>query len=113
MEHHMTLYERPFELIKNQQKTIEIRLNDEKRQRIAIGDLITFSKLPEKNEKLTVEVMDKYLFESFEQLYHAFDFFLFGCQGYTMKRMLEGTYEIYTPEQEKKYGVLGIKIRLI
>ena len=113
MEHIMTLFEEPFNKIINKQKNIEVRLNDEKRQNIRIGDLITFYKLPEKTERVTVKVLEKFSFGSFEQLYSKFDFSLFGCQRYTMNRMLNETYDIYTKEQEKKYGVLGIKISLI
>lgn len=113
MEHEMTLFEAPFNNIRNKQKSIEVRLNDTKRQNVSVGDIITFYKLPEKTERITVEVLDKYQYEDFEQLYSKFDFSLFGCQGYTMKRMIDETYDIYTMEQEKKYGVLGIKISLI
>jgi ASC-1-like (ASCH) protein len=113
MEHIMTLFEEPFNKIKNRQKNIEVRLNDEKRQNIRVGDLITFYRLPEKTERVTVKVSEKFAFESFKQLYGKFDFPLFGCQGYTMNRMMNETYDIYTNEQQKKYGVLGIKISLI
>ncbi|MBU3175902.1 hypothetical protein KPL47_05920 [Clostridium estertheticum] len=63
------------------------------------------------SQKLTVQVLDKYAFENFEQLYSNFDFSLFGCHDYTMKRMIDETYDIYTKEQG--YGALGIKICLI
>ena len=46
MLHEMKLNENPFERMKNGTKTIEFRLNDEKRKKIKIGDKITFSKLP-------------------------------------------------------------------
>lgn len=113
MEYEMSLFEEPFNMIKEGRKVIEVRLNDKKRQNIRVGDLITFYKLPQKTERLTVKVLDKYLFEKFEQLYDNFDFYLFGCEGYTMKRMVGETYEIYTKEQEEKYGALGIRICLI
>lgn len=35
----------------------------------------------------------------------------FGCAGYSMDRMLAGTYAIYTREQESEYGVLEIGIK--
>lgn len=51
MEHSMKLYVEPFEAVRNNRKTIEIRLNDEKRQSIKIGDTIVFTNIesPEKN----------------------------------------------------------------
>ncbi len=54
MQHSMKLLPAPFEKIESGQKTIEIRLFDEKRQELQIGDTIEFSKLPDLNEKLTV-----------------------------------------------------------
>jgi ASC-1-like (ASCH) protein len=112
MRHEMTLFKEPFNKIRDKQKSIEVRLNDEKRQNIKVGDIITFYKLPQKTETVTVKVLDKLPFERFEQLYRSFDFSLFGCQGYVMKRMIDETYDIYTREQEEKYGALGIKISL-
>lgn len=44
----MRLHKEPFELIKNGSKTIELRLYDEKRQMINLGDTIT----------LKIEVME-------------------------------------------------------
>ena len=38
----MQLHPEPFELIKNGNKTIELRLLDEKRKRIRKGDIILF-----------------------------------------------------------------------
>ena len=42
MTHRMNLYNDSFNMIKNGYKTIEMRLNDEKRQTIKIGDTIEF-----------------------------------------------------------------------
>ena len=58
MLHKMKLNESPFERIKNGTKTIEFRLYDEKRQKIKVGDKIEFSKLPDLDEKILVEVLD-------------------------------------------------------
>ena len=43
MLHCMKLNRDPFEKIKSGSKTIEMRLFDEKRQRISVGDFIEFS----------------------------------------------------------------------
>ena len=69
MLHKMKLNEGPFERIKNGTKTIEFRLYDEKRRQIKIGDKIEFSKLPELQEKIVVEVLDIYKDETFENLF--------------------------------------------
>ncbi|WP_069650117.1 ASCH domain-containing protein [Caloranaerobacter ferrireducens] len=113
MEHFMRLFEEPFELIRSKKKIIEIRLNDEKRQKVKIGDIITFSKLPDCEERLRVKVLGLLHYYTFEQLYEDIPFSHFGCEGKSMKWMLEKTYEIYTKEQEEKYGALGIRIEVI
>lgn len=41
--HKMILYPDAFELIENGSKKVEMRLNDEKRQKLTIGDLIIFT----------------------------------------------------------------------
>ena len=41
--HNMKLNPYPFEMIKSGQKTIELRLLDEKRQLIKVGDTIVFT----------------------------------------------------------------------
>ena len=69
MLHKMKLNESPFERIKNGTKTIEFRLYDEKRQQIKIGDKIEFSKLPDLQEKLIVDVIDLYREDTFENLF--------------------------------------------
>ena len=69
MLHKMKLNESPFERIKNGTKTIEFRLFDEKRQQIKVGDQIEFSKLPDLQEKLLVDVSKLYREDTFEELF--------------------------------------------
>lgn len=108
MTHEMKLQESPFERIKNGTKTIEFRLFDEKRQKIKIGDKIEFSKLPDLEEKILVEVLDLYKDVSFEELFKkVFD------DEEEVKRKTQSMLQYYSHEQEKEYGVLGIKIKLI
>ncbi len=108
MLHKMKLNERPFEQIKNGTKTIEFRLYDEKRKQIKIGDKIEFSKLPDMTEKLLVEVLDLYREESFEKLFRK----LFTDEEEIVEKV-KGMYRFYSQEEQNKYGVLGIKIKVI
>lgn len=109
MIHIMKLQESPFERIKNGTKTIEFRLYDEKRRKIKIGDKIEFSKLPELKEKIVVEVLDLYKDVSFEELFKK----VLDEDSEEIKRKVNSMLQYYTHEQEKEYGVLGIKIKLI
>lgn len=51
MEHSMKLNVEPFEAIRNHRKTVEIRLNDEKRQKVKIGDTIVFTNIDDSEKK--------------------------------------------------------------
>lgn len=62
----MKLQESPFERIKSGTKTVEFRLYDEKRSKINIGDQINFSKLPDLQETILVDVLDLYRDNTFE-----------------------------------------------
>ena len=108
MLHRMKLNESPFERMKNGTKTIEFRLFDEKRQKIKIGDKIEFSKLPELKEKILVEVLDIYKDRSFEQLFKK----IFN-DNEEIERKTQSMLQYYSHEQEKEYGVVGIKIKLV
>ena len=107
MLHKMKLNESPFERIKNGTKTIEFRLFDEKRQQIKVGDQIEFSKLPNLQEKLLVDVVELYREETFENLFRK----LYTDEEEISKKT-KAMYEIYSSEKEQKYGILGIKIKI-
>lgn len=113
MKHCMSLNPEPFEMIRLGKKTIELRLNDEKRQKIKIGDEIEFADLQSNCKMLTV-VEDIYKFSSFDELYKNLP--LSEC-GYTQEELSTAKASdmdvYYSKEKQKKYGVLGIKIQVI
>ncbi|MFJ7667384.1 ASCH domain-containing protein [Lysinibacillus sp. NPDC097195] len=111
MEHQMGIYDNFFSSIKEGEKTVEVRLNDEKRRKIKVGDTIKFICLPSKNETLHVQVTALRKYDTFEEMYKDIPFKAFDCEGWTMKEMLDSTYEIYTSNQEKQWGTLAITIQ--
>ena len=108
MIHKMKLQESPFERIKNGTKTVEFRLYDEKRSKIKIGDQIEFSKLPDLQETILVDVLDLYREDTFENLFKK----LFTDED-EIKKKTKSMYQYYSHDEEKQYGVVGIKISLI
>lgn len=113
MTHTMQLQPSPFEMIRNGTKTIELRLFDEKRKKIRIGDTISFTNTVSK-EILTVKVLELYVFDSFETLYSQLP--LPEC-GYTEDDVATASPEdmkAYYPEElQKQYGVVGIRVALL
>lgn len=100
-----------YNLLKSGKKVVELRLFDEKRQQIKIGDEIVFSNLSDTNDSFIAQVINLYRAESFDKL----------CQiitpaqaGFTSKEeLITVLQEFYTPDSQQKYGVLGIEIQKI
>ena len=109
--HEMKLDNKPFELIKNGSKTIEMRLYDEKRQSIKIGDIIEFTnRLTE--EKIKVEVLALHKFANFTKMYANFNKVLLGYKEDEEANPLD-MEKYYSKEEQTKYGVVGIEIKKI
>ena len=106
----MKLHYAPFEMIKSGEKTIELRMFDEKRRLLEIGEKIVFTDTAT-GEKLTKTVLKLHTFDSFDELYKALP--LLQC-GYTKENI--GTAHprdmeaYYSADQQKKYGVIGIEL---
>jgi ASC-1-like (ASCH) protein len=111
MVHQMGLFGEYFDSIKKGKKMVEVRLNDDKRRKIKIGDTIEFIKVPEKNETLSVQVAELRVYDTFKEMYEDIPFKDFDCESWTLEEMIDGTYEVYNPEQEKQWGTLAISMK--
>ncbi len=113
-KHRMTLNPIPMNSIRNGNKTIELRLYDEKRQKISVGDVIKFVNSKNITDTLCVMVEDLFIFDSFDELYKNLP--LLEC-GYTKDNVDQASPRdmdsYYSREKQSKYGVIGIKISLI
>ena len=113
MEHILKLRPKYFDYINNGTKRIELRLYDEKREKIDIGDTIIFKKEPELIDIIKVKVIGLYRCDSFENLFKDFNISIMADISMTKKELLSVLEEFYTIEEQKKYGVLGIRIEKI
>ena len=113
MEHEMKLQPEYYNFIVNGTKRIEIRLYDEKRQQIKIGDIIEFLKEPELNESFNAKVVGLLRYNSFEEMFKDFDISILSDDSMTKDELISVLEQFYTKEKQEKYGVLGIRIELI
>ena len=106
----MNLVPSAFKKIEDGSKTIELRLNDEKRQRINVEDNVVFNCCSTK-DIITAQVSGLHKFSGFKELYNALP--LERC-GYTVAELDTAHYtdmeQYYSKEQIKKYGALGIEL---
>lgn len=112
MKHEMKLQPKYYEYILNGTKRIEIRLFDEKRQQIKIGDEICFFKEPNLDEAFNAKVMGLLRYNSFEDMFKDFDISILADKSMTKEELIDVLEEFYTKEKQNKYGVLGIRIEL-
>lgn len=108
--HQLHLNPQSFSYIASGQKTVENRLFDEKRGLYVVSDTLTFIN-NETNEKIHATIVGLHRAPSFKALFK-----LTETQGkystVNIDELLTGTALHYTPQQEKRYGVVGIEFIL-
>lgn len=111
--HEMSLRPKPFAAIASGTKRYELRLHDEKRRRIRVGDELLFTCTVDNRQVLT-RVTGLHIFDSFAALYAALP--LTEC-GYTPENVCRADPRdmeaYYAPEKQKQYGVLAIELQRV
>ena len=110
MNYTFNIRKKYFDLIKNKEKMIELRLFDEKRKLIKINDIITFIG-SETKEELKAKVINLYKAKNFEKLSQIIDIEKTGFKS--LEELIINISEFYTVEKINSFGVLGIEIELL
>ncbi|MEE5994609.1 MAG: DUF1810 family protein [Oscillospiraceae bacterium] len=111
MNYAMKLNPEPFDAVKAGYKTIELRLNDEKRQKLEIGDNITFHRIDEPSETVTKKITALHHFADFEELFQKLPLLKCGYTPFTWQEAKPEQMEsFYSKEQQAKYHVVGIEL---
>jgi ASC-1-like (ASCH) protein len=100
MKHEMNLQPKYYDFIKNGTKRIELRLYDEKRSKINIGDIIEFNK--SENDKIMTKVVGLLRYSSFEKLFDDFNISILSDSSMTKQELLDVLNKFYTPLEQKK-----------
>lgn len=113
MIHKMKLQAKYFEYMINGTKRIEIRINDEKRQLIKIGDIIEFERFSELNDSFKTRVVELIRYNNFDELVKDFDISILADKSMTKSELINELIQFYSEEKQQKYGVLAIRIKLM
>lgn len=111
MKHEMKLKVKPFKLIKSGNKTIELRLYDEKRQLIKAGDEILFTCIDD-NSHVICKVLCLHMFPNFKTLYLQFPKEKMGYEE-NEPCSYKDMEVYYSKTEQQQFGVVGIEIELI
>lgn len=113
MHHEMSLRPGPFGKIADGSKRYELRLHDEKRRLISVGDTITFT-CTEDERSVQVRVVSLHPFASFTELYAALPLTECGYTAESAKTADPRDMEAYyPPEKQARYGVLAIGVERV
>ena len=108
MTHYMNLWNDSFQAIKEGWKTIEMRLNDEKRSVINIDDAIEFTNTATQ-EKMLCKVTNIYKYPDFAELYRNHSKLSIGYKN-DEEADPDDMLLYYTRDDIKKYGVVGLEL---
>lgn len=107
----MRLEKKPFELLKSGKKVWEIRLNDDKRKCVGVGDEIVFMKRPELEERLPMIVEEKVPFTNVQRLLDKIDLSEIGDYGNELE-FIQQLMTHYTPGEMNEKGLIAFRVRL-
>lgn len=109
--HKMSVKEKYYNLLKSGRKTIELRLLDDKRRKIKIGDEIEFSNVSNTNETFLAQVINLHKAPDFETLCFKIDVQQAGFLSEV--ELLKSLGEFYSIQQQKEFGVVGIEVKIL
>ncbi len=98
-----------FELVKNGKKDIEVRLNDEKRQQLKVGDHLVFLKRPDEIEKVEATVKELKYFNNFKEVADYYEMERIHQPHLTKEEYVLDMQRFYSKEEQEKYGVVCIR----
>lgn len=111
-QHEMRLHAESFEKIKNGSKSIELRLYDEKRRQIKVGDAILFANRLN-GDTVACRVVGLCVFENFAALVKALGAEPCGWTTGNPENPDAGMERYYPKEEIEKHGALGIVLEII
>jgi ASC-1-like (ASCH) protein len=108
----MQLNDEPFFQMQKGEKTVELRLYDEKRKTVKVGDEILFVRRANQSESVMTKVRALHIYPSFADLFSTPLFEKAGLSG-TREDALLTMRKFYGEADENRFGVVGIEIVLL
>lgn len=102
-----------FEVVKYGTKNVEVRVNDEKRRKLKIGDNITFLKRPDDIEKMDAVIEDLVYYKDFNDLVLDYTMDELYLKDYSKEDFINLLKRFYSDDEINKYGVVAIKFKII
>lgn len=107
----MRLDRRDFDRMKAGAKTWEIRLNDEKRKGIAVGDEIVFMRRPELEDRLPMIVEERLFFSDLQRLLDKVPLKEIAPEGMSEVEWIQSFMTHYRPDELVTHGIVAFKVK--
>lgn len=112
MIYEMKLTNKYYNYILDGTKRIELRLYDEKRRKIKIGDKIKFINKDNLNKYFYVKVIGILRYDTFDDLFNDFDISILASNNISKDELKIDLEKFYSKEKQEKYGVVGLRFIL-
>ena len=113
MEMRLHLHPEVFDVVASGNKNVEIRVNDEKRRQLKVGDTLVFLKRPDDVETITAKITKLVTFDTFLAVLDSYDMKRIYLETTTPEEYIALLKQFYTDEEESKYGVVAIEFEII
>jgi ASC-1-like (ASCH) protein len=109
--HRLRLDASPFAQVKSGTKTFEIRLHDNKRQQLSVGDVIVFWNKEEPTNETMMSVVSLVIHPTFIELFRAVPPELSGWPSGTAPQVAANRMrEFYSAGDEARWGAIAIQL---
>lgn len=105
------IYNEVYDEIASGKKTIEFRLLNKKTESIKQGDEIQLKVLNNEDKYILVEVTNKYIYDSLEELWNHKEI-MSNTLNYSKKEFINVFYNIFGKEKVDNSKIVGIEFKL-
>ncbi len=102
-----------FDIVSSKDKDVEIRLNDEKRRKLNIGDKLVFLKRPDDKESIKAVITNLVYFNNFQEVVNYYDMKRIYLDNTSSEDYINLMKRFYNDEEVEKYGIIAIEFKLI
>ena len=109
MEMIVHLHKEVFDIVQDGIKDVEVRLNDEKRRKLSVGDRLVFISRENYIDKITAIVKKLVYFKDFVEVTNTYEMKRIYLENTSLVEYLQLMSKFYSKEDQEKYGVVAIE----
>ena len=98
-----------FDIVDSGTKDVEIRLNDEKRRQLKVGDTLVFLRRPDDIDSIEATITNLVYLNSFEDAFNSYEMKRVYLENTSKEDYINLMKRFYSDEEVSKYGVVAIE----